>query len=83
MSNACQDFIDDLSRCEIPDYSDNYDVSSDSECTTFLTEKFNYSQCYQEIPMIVERVGRGLARQGLWINIRKRPFIGLDPDIVR
>ena len=48
LKNACCDFIDDLSSCEIPDYSDNYEVSSDSQCTTFLTEKFNYSQCYQD-----------------------------------
>ena len=47
LTNNCQDFIDDLSRCAIPDYSGNYEVSSDSECTSFLTEKFNYSQCYQ------------------------------------
>ncbi|MBL7154987.1 MAG: hypothetical protein ISS88_00575 [Candidatus Portnoybacteria bacterium] len=48
LKKDCRDFIDDLSRCEIPDYSDNYEVSSDSQCTTFLTEKFNYSQCYQD-----------------------------------
>ena len=48
LKKACRDFIDDLSRCEIPDYADNYEVASDSQCTSFLTEKFNYSQCYQD-----------------------------------
>ena len=48
LSNACQDFIDGLSRCQIPDYSDDWDVSTDSQCTNFLSEKFNYKQCYQD-----------------------------------
>jgi len=48
LSNACQDFIDDLHRCEIPDYSGDLDVSSDSECVDFLNEKFNYKQCYED-----------------------------------
>lgn len=48
LSEICQDFIDDLDRCEIPDYSDNYEISVDSECTEFLSETFNYSQCYAD-----------------------------------
>ena len=46
LNPACRDFIKKLSRCEIPDYSDNPAVNSDSECTGFLNEKFNYQQCY-------------------------------------
>ncbi len=48
LKKTCRDFIEDLDECEIPDYSENFSVASDSECTTFLTEKFNYSQCYQD-----------------------------------
>jgi hypothetical protein len=48
LKKTCRDFIDDLNRCEIPDYSDNWDVSLDSQCTNFLNEKFNYSQCYKD-----------------------------------
>ncbi len=46
LKSTCRDFINDLDRCELPDYSDDFAVSSDSECTSFLTEKFNYNQCY-------------------------------------
>jgi hypothetical protein len=43
---SCRDFIKGLNRCEIPDYSDKLAVSSDSQCTSFLSEKLNYKQCY-------------------------------------
>ncbi len=48
LSNACQDFIDYLGHCEIPDYSDDWQISIDSQCTNFLNEKFNYKQCYED-----------------------------------
>jgi len=48
LKKTCRDFIDDLNRCEIPDYSGNLAINTDSQCTTFLTEKFNYNQCYQD-----------------------------------
>ena len=48
LSNDCQDFIEDLDRCEIPDYSNDFAVSTDNQCTSFLNEKFNYSQCYAD-----------------------------------
>jgi len=48
LSSDCREFIDDLDKCEIPDYSDNYKISFDSECTNFLNNKFNYKQCYDD-----------------------------------
>lgn len=48
LKSACREFIDDLDRCEIPDYSDNYEIGFDSECTNFLNDKFNYKQCYED-----------------------------------
>ncbi|MEA2113546.1 MAG: hypothetical protein U9P63_02725 [Patescibacteria group bacterium] len=48
LKSACRDFIDNLDRCEIPDYSDNYKVGSDSECTGFLNDRFNYRRCYED-----------------------------------
>lgn len=43
---TCRDFIEDLDRCEVPDYSGRLEIQSDGECTLFLTQKFNYKQCY-------------------------------------
>jgi len=48
LKSSCQDFIEDLDSCEIPDYSDNFEVSIDNQCTGFLNDKFNYSQCYED-----------------------------------
>ena len=48
LSNACQSFINNLSSCEIPDYSDDLVIIIDSECTGFLNETFNYGQCYSD-----------------------------------
>lgn len=48
LKKACRDFIDDLDTCQMPDYSKNYEVSADSQCTDFLNRKFNYQQCYSD-----------------------------------
>lgn len=45
---TCRDFIDRLDRCEMPDYSNNYDVSANSECTDFLNNNFSYDACYNQ-----------------------------------
>ncbi len=42
---CCQEFILDLSRCEIPDFFGNLIVSRDSECVSYLTKNFNYNGC--------------------------------------
>jgi len=44
----CRDFIDDLDRCQLPDYSDNTDVGGNSECTLYLNQTLNYSACYSD-----------------------------------
>ena len=46
LNSACVNFIKRLKRCEIPDYSSSSAVSADSQCTSFLNEKFNYQACY-------------------------------------
>ena len=48
LEKPCCDFIDGLSRCEIPNYTGVPYVCIDSQCTGFLNEKFNYSQCYED-----------------------------------
>src|SRR3989344_7532248 len=47
LKKTCRDFIKGLDSCEIPDYSGNWEISADNECTAFLNEKFNYNYCYK------------------------------------
>ena len=47
LSPCCQEFILQLGRCEIPDYSSNFRISTDSECVAYLTDNFNYAGCYR------------------------------------
>ncbi|OGZ34922.1 MAG: hypothetical protein A3A94_02830 [Candidatus Portnoybacteria bacterium RIFCSPLOWO2_01_FULL_43_11] len=47
LKKTCRDFIKGLDSCEIPDYSGNWKISADNECTAFLNEKFNYNYCYK------------------------------------
>lgn len=54
LKKICRKFIDDLSRCEIPDYSKDYDVGADSQCTAFLNDNFNYSQCFKKYNLDVD-----------------------------
>ena len=42
----CRDFIDDLNRCELPNYVGNVDIGGDSQCTSFINQKLNYDYCY-------------------------------------
>lgn len=71
LKKTCRDFIDDLNRCEIPDYSDNLEIALDSQCTSFLTEKFNYSQCYNDYYQDIDFMG------DKW-----RVFLGKSIDIL-
>jgi hypothetical protein len=48
LKKTCREYIDDLNQCEIPDYSKNFDVAADSQCTAFLNDNFNYSQCFKK-----------------------------------
>lgn len=45
---CCQEFILALPRCKVPDYSGNLRISTDSECTSYLTDNFNYADCYMK-----------------------------------
>lgn len=44
---CCQEFILRLGRCEIPDYSSNLRIATDSECVAYLNKNFNYGGCYR------------------------------------
>jgi len=43
----CQDYILDLKRCQIPDYSSNLKIATNSFCTSYIAENLNYSGCYR------------------------------------
>lgn len=44
----CQEFILHLSGCEIPNYSSNFKVVTDSECVSYLNAHFNYAGCFRK-----------------------------------
>jgi hypothetical protein len=43
----CQDYILKLRRCQIPNYSTNLKISSNSYCTSYISENLNYSGCFK------------------------------------
>ena len=44
----CQEYILRLSSCEIPNYSNNIKIATDSKCVSFLNNTFNYSSCFKQ-----------------------------------
>ena len=42
----CQEFVFDLSRCEIPNYSNEPKIAGDPKCVSFLKNNFSYSSCF-------------------------------------
>jgi hypothetical protein len=54
---CCQEFILRLGRCEIPDYSSNSRISTDSECVDYLNDNFNYGGCYRNYSRDEDFVG--------------------------
>lgn len=44
----CQEFILGLSSCEIPNYSNNLRIATDSQCVAYINDNFNYSQCFDK-----------------------------------
>ena len=44
----CQEYILHLSSCEIPNYSNDIKIATDSECVSFLNNTFNYSGCFKK-----------------------------------
>lgn len=52
LGEYCQDFIlRELRRCEVPDYSDNLNITFDSECTSYISshvdKNFSYQGCFR------------------------------------
>jgi len=45
---CCQEFILGLRGCEAPNYSSNLVILGDSECTSYLTNNFNYDACFRK-----------------------------------
>jgi len=45
---CCEEFILRLRPCEIPDYSENPKIYSDSECVSYLDENFNNRGCFKK-----------------------------------
>ena len=74
---CCQIFIQRLRRCEIPDYSCNLSVSGDPECTSYLTDNFNYGDCYRKYSKDEDFIGNN------WHIYMNRNFIvSNDCDIL-
>ncbi len=71
LKTACRSFIEDLDECEIPNYTDNYEVSYDNTCVAFLNEQFNYEYCYNDHYLEVDFFG------DKW-----RVFLGKSYDIL-
>ena len=46
LSVCCREFISKLRSCEKPDYSDDYNIGTDTSCLSFLDENFNYAGCF-------------------------------------
>ena len=44
---CCQVFINGLSKCEAPDYSQNLKVLFDEECTSYIKNNLNYEGCFK------------------------------------
>jgi len=44
---CCQTFINGLSRCEAPDYSQNLKVLFDPDCISFINNNLNYEGCFK------------------------------------
>ncbi len=47
LNESCQEFILDIRKCEIPDYSDNIKITFDMECRGYMDDNFNYNSCFE------------------------------------
>ena len=45
---CCQQFINSLSRCEAPDYSQKLSVLFDTECIAYINNNLNYEGCFKK-----------------------------------
>jgi len=48
LSPYCQEYILHLSSYEIPNYSNNMKIATDSKCVSYLNNTFNYSSCFKK-----------------------------------
>lgn len=44
----CQEYVLNLSSCQIPDYSNNLKIATDYQCVSFLIDNFSYSKCFEK-----------------------------------
>jgi len=44
----CQEYILRLPRCKIPNYSNNFQIANNYQCTSFLKDNFSYSNCFKK-----------------------------------
>jgi len=44
-TGACQNYIESLSNCQVPDFSNYYFPRNDYQCEDYLTGKYNYNWC--------------------------------------
>jgi len=58
LNPCCQEFILRMRTCEIPDYSSNLKISTDSECVSYLSENFNYTSCFMDHSRDEDFLGR-------------------------
>ncbi len=47
LNPECQEYILHLYRCEVPNYSSNFKIATDSECVSYLNNNFNYGGCFK------------------------------------
>lgn len=48
LSPYCQEYILNLSSCEIPNHSNNIKIATDYQCVSFLRDNFNYAKCFEK-----------------------------------
>ena len=43
----CQEYIIHQYGCQMPDYSDDFKISTDSQCVSYILDYFTYNGCYK------------------------------------
>ena len=44
----CQDYLIHKNRCEMPNYSDNFKISTDNACVNFILNYYTYNGCFDK-----------------------------------
>jgi len=74
LSPCCQLFIKKLGRCELPNYSNNYKISTDRECVSYLNENLNYGGCFRKYHKAEDFLEKK------WHIYMNRNFVGKELD---